>query len=214
MKKCSLLKLGQDPSWPSLRHAVSSYPSFGAVSQCHALSKRLGWGGGGMGWRPTCSTDGVSDGGGRRGGGGARTNCGRQLGGPPARWRDLMLETVESASARSRRRTPSSGCPTTAAPTPPGSSTSPHSRPGPMLRSRCKPESNGIAEAFVKTFKRDYARINPLPDAETVLRQLAGWFDDYNQNHPHSGLGMRSPKEFIQAHATWRPALTSSRYWR
>ena len=64
------------------------------------------------------------------------------------------------------------------------------------------PESNGIAEAFVKTFKRDYARINPLPDAETVLRQLNGWFDDYNQNHPHSGLGMRSPKEFIQAHAT------------
>ena len=64
------------------------------------------------------------------------------------------------------------------------------------------PESNGIAEAFVKTFKRDYARINPLPDAETVLRQLTGWFDDYNQNHPHSGLGMRSPKEFIQAHAT------------
>ena len=64
------------------------------------------------------------------------------------------------------------------------------------------PESNGIAEAFVKTFKRDYARIKPLPDAQTVLRQLAGWFDDYNQNHPHSGLGMRSPKEFIQAHAT------------
>jgi transposase InsO family protein len=27
------------------------------------------------------------------------------------------------------------------------------------------PESNGIAEAFVKTFKRDYVRINPLPPA-------------------------------------------------
>jgi putative transposase len=64
------------------------------------------------------------------------------------------------------------------------------------------PESNGIAEAFVKTFKRDYVRINPLPDAATVLRQLTGWFDDYNENHPHSGLGMRSPKEFIQAQAT------------
>jgi transposase InsO family protein len=64
------------------------------------------------------------------------------------------------------------------------------------------PESNGIAEAFVKTFKRDYVRINPLPDAATVLRQITGWFDDYNENHPHSGLGMRSPKEFIRAHAT------------
>jgi transposase InsO family protein len=27
------------------------------------------------------------------------------------------------------------------------------------------PESNGMAEAFVKTFKRDYVRINSLPDA-------------------------------------------------
>jgi putative transposase len=64
------------------------------------------------------------------------------------------------------------------------------------------PQSNGIAEAFVKTFKRDYARVHPLPDAASVLRQLAGWFDDYNENHPHSGLGMTSPREFIRAQAT------------
>jgi len=64
------------------------------------------------------------------------------------------------------------------------------------------PESNGIAEAFVKTFKRDYVRVNPLPDAATVFRQIAGWFNDYNENHPHSGLGMRSPNEFIRAQAT------------
>ena len=32
------------------------------------------------------------------------------------------------------------------------------------------PESNGMAEAFVKTFKRDYIRINPLPDARTALK--------------------------------------------
>jgi len=64
------------------------------------------------------------------------------------------------------------------------------------------PESNGIAEAFVKTFKRDYVRVNLLPDALTVLRQLAGWFADYNDSHPHSGLGMRSPREFIRAQAT------------
>jgi transposase InsO family protein len=63
------------------------------------------------------------------------------------------------------------------------------------------PESNGIAEAFVKTFKRDYARVHPLPDAATVLRQIAGWFDDYNESHAHSGLGMFSPREFIRAQA-------------
>lgn len=60
------------------------------------------------------------------------------------------------------------------------------------------PESNGLAEAFVKTFKRDYVRVNPLPDAETVLRLLDGWFEDYNNSHPHSRLGMRSPREFIR----------------
>jgi putative transposase len=61
------------------------------------------------------------------------------------------------------------------------------------------PESNGISESFVKTFKRDYARVNPLPDAVTALGKIAGWFEDYNENHPHSGLRMRSPREFIRA---------------
>lgn len=60
------------------------------------------------------------------------------------------------------------------------------------------PESNGVSEAFVKTLKRDYARIQPRPDALTVLQQLPGWIDDYNQNHPHRGLRMLSPQEFIQ----------------
>lgn len=29
-----------------------------------------------------------------------------------------------------------------------------------------------MAEAFVRTLKRDYVRVSPVPDAETVLRQL------------------------------------------
>lgn len=58
------------------------------------------------------------------------------------------------------------------------------------------PESNGMSEAFVKTLKRDYARITPLPDAATVLGLVTGWFADYNANHPHSALRMRSPAEF------------------
>lgn len=61
------------------------------------------------------------------------------------------------------------------------------------------PQSNGMSEAFVNTLKRDYVRVTPLPDAETVLRLIAGWFEDYNENHPHSGLKMRSPREFIAA---------------
>src|ERR1039458_1000185 len=42
------------------------------------------------------------------------------------------------------------------------------------------PRSNGIAEAFVKTIKRDYVAVNPTPDAATVLAQLRAWFTDYN----------------------------------
>ena len=61
------------------------------------------------------------------------------------------------------------------------------------------PESNGMSEAFVKTFKRDYVRITAIPDADIALDRIAGWFEDYNENHPHSGLRMRSPREFRRA---------------
>jgi len=56
------------------------------------------------------------------------------------------------------------------------------------------PESNGVCEAFVKTFKRDYVRVNPRPDTISVLQRLPEWFEDYNTIHPHSGLQMRSPR--------------------
>ena len=60
------------------------------------------------------------------------------------------------------------------------------------------PESNGMAEAFVKTFKRDYVSIHDRLDAQTVLNQLGVWFRDYNENHPHKGLRMKSPREYIR----------------
>lgn len=58
------------------------------------------------------------------------------------------------------------------------------------------PESNGMAEAFVKTFKRDYVYMHDLPDAETVMNLLPLWFEDYNIHHPHKGLNMMSPREY------------------
>jgi putative transposase len=59
------------------------------------------------------------------------------------------------------------------------------------------PESNGMAEAFVKTIKRDYVYVSDLSDAETVMGQLPLWFKDYNENAPHKGFKMRSPKQFL-----------------
>jgi putative transposase len=58
------------------------------------------------------------------------------------------------------------------------------------------PQSNGMAEAFVKTFKRDYAQVSAKPDAASVLRLLDSWFEHYNNVHPHKALGYRSPREF------------------
>ena len=60
------------------------------------------------------------------------------------------------------------------------------------------PESNGMAEAFVKIFKRDYVYVSELPDAQTVLAQLPLWFNDYNENAPHKGLKMMSPRQFLR----------------
>lgn len=37
------------------------------------------------------------------------------------------------------------------------------------------PESNGMAEAFVKTFKRDYVVFGDLKDAQIVMLQLPDW---------------------------------------
>ncbi|UVJ45976.1 IS3 family transposase [Pseudomonas sp. LS1212] len=58
------------------------------------------------------------------------------------------------------------------------------------------PQSNGMAESFVKTIKRDYVAHMPKPDRETALRNLAIAFEHYNEEHPHSALKYRSPREF------------------
>ena len=59
------------------------------------------------------------------------------------------------------------------------------------------PQSNGLAEAFVRTLKWDYVRVSLLPDAASVLLQLPIWMTHYNDLHPHRALRYRSPREFI-----------------
>jgi putative transposase len=64
------------------------------------------------------------------------------------------------------------------------------------------PQSNGMAEAFVRTLKRDYVRVSSIPNAEAFLRLLPVWLAHYNDVHPHKALGYRSPREFIAARPT------------
>jgi transposase InsO family protein len=66
----------------------------------------------------------------------------------------------------------------------------------PITTPAYSPESNGLAEAFVHTFKRDYVLGAELRDAEAVLAQLGSWFGDYNRQAPHSALGMRAPTAY------------------
>lgn len=60
------------------------------------------------------------------------------------------------------------------------------------------PESNGMAENFVKTMKRDYISIMPKPDRLTAVKNLAEACEHYNEWHPHSALGYRSPREYLR----------------
>jgi len=61
------------------------------------------------------------------------------------------------------------------------------------------PQSSSMPEDFVKTLKPDYFQVTPLTDAPTVLGSIGTCAADYNDNDPHSGLKVRSPREFIAA---------------
>ena len=62
------------------------------------------------------------------------------------------------------------------------------------------PRFNGTAEAFAKTFKRDYVYVHDRPGAQTVLSHLPNWFEDYNEIHPHKVLKIKLPREAIRSH--------------
>ena len=68
----------------------------------------------------------------------------------------------------------------------------------PLTTPVCSPQSNGMAESFVKTMKRDYIAFMPKPDARTAIENLGLAFEHYNEHHPHSALKYRSPREFRQ----------------
>lgn len=54
----------------------------------------------------------------------------------------------------------------------------------PCFTAPYRPESSGMAGAFIKTFYRDYVYAHDHPDTATVLARLERWFDDYNESHP------------------------------
>ncbi|WP_149014907.1 integrase core domain-containing protein, partial [Escherichia coli] len=62
--------------------------------------------------------------------------------------------------------------------------------------------SNGIGESLVKTKKRYYSSFMTKPDGLTAAKNLAEAFEHYNEWHPHSALGYRSPREYLRQQAS------------
>ena len=60
----------------------------------------------------------------------------------------------------------------------------------------CSPQSNGMAESFVNTFKRDYVSQMDRSSAATVLAQLPNAFNHFNEVHPQSALKLKSPRMY------------------
>ncbi|CAM2197956.1 transposase [Paraburkholderia kururiensis] len=71
----------------------------------------------------------------------------------------------------------------------------------PLTTPVCWPQSNGMAERFVKTMKHDYVAFMDKPDVPTALMHLAAVFEQYNERHPHKAPKYRSPREFRWAAA-------------
>ena len=115
--------------------------------------------------------------------------------------RDMMLEAVEKRFGECRAPEPVGLLSDNGAPCRARDTRIFAAQPGlkPCFTPVASPQSNGVAEAFVKTMKRDYVRVSPLQDVAAALKQLDGWFEDYNDTHPHSALRMRAPREFIRA---------------
>ena len=58
------------------------------------------------------------------------------------------------------------------------------------------PQSNGMAEAFVKTIKRDYARVSAEARRDQRAAPARFLVRALQHVHPHKALGYRSPREF------------------
>jgi len=63
---------------------------------------------------------------------------------------------------------------------------------------RRSPESNGLAEKFFGTFKRDYVYQGELENLEEIGKKLGDWIRDYNEVAPHSSLKMKAPAQFYE----------------
>jgi hypothetical protein len=96
------------------------------------------------------------------------------------------------ASPQSRRHTSSSGCPTMAVP---------HRQRDALLRRQPRPVRHASSRCTARSQTASRKPSSKPSSAVTLayihcrmlLRQIARWFDDYNESYPRSGLRMIAP---------------------
>lgn len=57
------------------------------------------------------------------------------------------------------------------------------------------PETNGVVERFNATLKYEHLYRLPIPDATTLMEEVATFITFYNTRRPHQALGQRPPIE-------------------
>jgi len=64
-----------------------------------------------------------------------------------------------------------------------------------------RPTENGYIESFNGKFRDECLNENWFVDLRDAREKIAAWQWDYNHVRPHSGLGYRTPMEFVQSWA-------------
>lgn len=72
-----------------------------------------------------------------------------------------------------------------------------------------KPNENAFIESFNSRFRDECLNEHVFRDLKDARQKIEKWrTEDYNENHPHSSLGMLTPKEFAKAWMEMLPAST------
>lgn len=69
-----------------------------------------------------------------------------------------------------------------------------------------KPNENAFIESFNSRFRDECLNEHVFRDLDDAKRKIREWESTYNEFHPHSTLGMRSPKEFAE---NWKAMITT-----
>jgi len=69
-----------------------------------------------------------------------------------------------------------------------------------IFTSYCNPKGNAETERIFRTLKEDLIWLQDWLSVEQLRSSLATWFQNYNEDFPHSTLGYLTPSQFEQLH--------------